>query len=113
MGSKIKELETLEHLDELFEESQSKPVFVFKHSISCGISAHIFEQISSIDTDINVIVVQTARPVSNALAEKTGFRHHSPQAFVIRNGSAVYQASHYAIDPRKINEALTLDQENG
>ncbi|MDM7923809.1 MAG: bacillithiol system redox-active protein YtxJ [Pyrinomonadaceae bacterium] len=99
-------VDTLEELDELFERSHEQPVVVFKHSNSCGISSHLFEEIGSVDADVNVVVVQEARHVSDAIAERTGFRHHSPQAFVIRQGKAVYQASHYAIDPQKISAEI-------
>jgi bacillithiol system protein YtxJ len=99
-------LDSIERLDELFDESHRKPVVVFKHSNSCGISSHLFEEIGEVEGDINVVVVQESRHVSDAIAERTGFRHHSPQAFVLKDGRAVYQASHYAIDPQKISANL-------
>lgn len=106
MAANFHKLNTLERLDELFDESHRRPVVVFKHSNSCGISAHLFEEIGGVEGDINVVIVQESRDVSNAIAERTGFRHHSPQAFVLKDGRAVYQASHYAIDPEKINANL-------
>ncbi|MCC7308714.1 MAG: DUF2847 family protein, partial [Acidobacteria bacterium] len=44
--------------------------------------------------------------ISNAVEARTGHRHQSPQAFVIRDGKAVYHASHYGIDPEMINQHL-------
>lgn len=96
----------MERLNAIFEESLVRPVVVFKHSNRCGISSHLFEEIHAVEGDVNVIVVQESRDVSDAIAERTGFRHHSPQAFVLKDGSAIYHASHYAIDPNAINKKL-------
>jgi bacillithiol system protein YtxJ len=38
------------------------------------------------------------RDVSNAIAEKSGVTHQSPQLIVIHNGQVVYDASHGEID---------------
>lgn len=84
--------------------SHQRPIILFKHSISCGISAHLFEEIKAVDAEINVVVVQHDRDVSNAIEEQTGHRHQSPQAFVIKDGKAVYQASHYGIDAEAIDK---------
>lgn len=99
-------LESLDALDALFEVSHRAPVILFKHSRTCGISAHLLEEIKAVDSDINVVVVQSHREVSNAIERLTGYRHQSPQAFVIKGGKAVYQASHYGIDPAAINAYL-------
>lgn len=95
-----------EVLDALFENSHSAPVVLFKHSSSCGISAHLLEEMSAVAGEVNVIVVQDNRDLSNAVEARTGFRHQSPQAFVLKNGKAVYHASHYGIDPAAINAHL-------
>ena len=60
----------------------------------------------SIDGEMNVIVVQDHRAVSNAVAERLGVRHASPQAFVLKGGEILYHATHYGIDPRAIQAAL-------
>jgi bacillithiol system protein YtxJ len=51
---------------------------------------------------VNLIVVQDHRAISNEVERRTGRRHQSPQAFVIKNGEPVYHASHYAIDPLEL-----------
>ncbi len=104
MSANFIELDSLEGLEELFAASHDRPVILFKHSNTCGISADIHQQVSTVNADINVVVVQTGRAVSNAIAEKTGYRHQSPQAFVIKDGKAVYHATHYGIDPKEIEE---------
>jgi bacillithiol system protein YtxJ len=106
MAAEIRSLESLAALDELLEKSHQQPIVVFKHSSSCGISSHIFENIQTVEAEINVVVVQRNRDVSNAIEQRTGYRHQSPQAFVIRDGKAVYHASHYGIDPAAIEGLL-------
>ncbi len=106
MSAKFIDLDSIQKLDALIAGSHTTPVFLFKHSDTCGISADILEQLGAIDGDINIIVVQSDREVSNAVAERLGIRHASPQAFVIKDGKPVYHATHYGIDPKKINEHL-------
>ena len=106
MPAKFIKIDSLQTLDSLFEQSNTQPVFLFKHSSTCGISADIHHQLRAIDGDVHIVVVQDHRPVSNAIASRTGIRHASPQAFVIKDGKTVYQASHYGIDPASIKGFL-------
>ena len=99
-------IDSIDKLDELIAASADKPVFLFKHSDMCGISADILEQLGAVNGEINILIVQDDRAISNAVAEKLGIRHASPQAFVIKDGKPVYHATHYGIDPDKINEHL-------
>lgn len=95
-----------EVLNALFEDSHRKPIVLFKHSNSCGISAHVLEGIGSVESEVHVVVVQSHRELSNEIERLTGHRHQSPQVFVIKNGKPVYHASHYGIDPDAINACL-------
>ena len=106
MPAKFVRLESIEALDAIFERSYERPVAIFKHSNSCGISSHLLELTAAIDGEINVLVIQEYRPISNEIAERTGHRHQSPQAFVISEGKAVYHATHYGIDPAEIEKRI-------
>ena len=99
-------LDTIDKLDALIAGSSDRRVFIFKHSDTCGISAHILEQLNDIDGDINILVVQHDRDVSNAVVERLGIRHASPQAFVLKDGKPIYHATHYGIDPDEIAKHL-------
>ena len=59
-----------------------------------------------VDADINLIIVQTDRHVSNEIARRTGIKHESPQAIVLKDGEPVYHASHYDITIEDLNEHL-------
>ncbi|MEZ5344059.1 MAG: bacillithiol system redox-active protein YtxJ [Pyrinomonadaceae bacterium] len=109
MSAKFKEIYTSEVLKQLFDESHHKPIVFFKHSITCPISRNVFSEVSKIDTDIWVMVVQDARKISNELAEKTGIRHESPQAIVIHKGEVIYHSSHYDITAADVENALSSE----
>lgn len=108
MTANFIKVNTTEELDGLFAKSSQQPVFLFKHSLTCPISAGVFETVSGIDSDVYLVVVQNARDISTALAEKTGIRHESPQAIVIKNGKPVYHASHYDITVQDVEDSLGL-----
>jgi len=99
-------------LDAALAHSYREPVLLFKHSRWCGISHRVREEVLQVAAARSVpvyeVVVQTARPVSDAIARRLGIRHETPQAFVIYQGQVVFHASHYAITPDAIHE--TLDQ---
>ena len=98
-----------EELNSLIDESYKHPIVLFKHSNSCGISADILHQLGEIDGDINVVVIQENRPLSNLIAERIGHRHQSPQVFVIKDGESIYHATHYGIDPKEISRNLIIN----
>jgi bacillithiol system protein YtxJ len=99
-------LDTEEKLNELFEESNKKPIVLFKHSITCPISTDACNQMAIVEGDIHIVIVQTARPISNAIAERTNIQHKSPQTIVLRNGKPVFNASHYEITVDKVEDIL-------
>ena len=104
----INKVDSIEKLDALFERSKLEPIVLFKHSNSCGISAHILETVQEIDGELNVIVIQENRDISNEAAARTGYNHQSPQAFVLVNGKPVYHATHYGIYPNAIARAVSV-----
>jgi len=106
MKARFKEIRNTEELDALIEKSNEQAIVLFKHSTTCPISAGVYQEISNADADINLIVVQRARDVSSAVAEKTGIRHESPQAFVVKKGKVVYHASHYDVTASDVEKML-------
>jgi bacillithiol system protein YtxJ len=110
-------LTTIAHegdVDRLIEESRARPVLVFKHSYTCGVSAEALEELVThleeeiADARYAMVTVQTHRAVSNAIAARLGVRHHTPQAILIRDGQAVWSASHFRISAAEIRKALAL-----
>jgi bacillithiol system protein YtxJ len=99
-------LETIEKLNELIAESKEKPVVLFKHSLTCSISANIYHEVADVDAEINLIIVQNARHISNEIAARTNIRHESPQAIVLKDEKPVYYASHYDITAEDLKRHL-------
>ncbi|HEX8458744.1 MAG TPA: bacillithiol system redox-active protein YtxJ [Pyrinomonadaceae bacterium] len=101
-------------LDELVARSHDAPVVLFKHSTTCPISARAHQQMERLPADvagqISLVVVQRARELSRRVAEETGIRHESPQAIVLRNGQAVWSASHFDITTEAVAEAVRDNQ---
>jgi bacillithiol system protein YtxJ len=109
MKANFTKLDSNEQLEELFQKSHEAPVLVFKHSTTCPISAAAYRQIEDVDGEVNIIIVQSARNVSTELANRTGIRHESPQAIVLKDGKPVYHASHYNVTAEEINEKLRTE----
>lgn len=99
----IKKVDSLEKLDDVFARSFDEPVVIFKHSNRCGISSHVLEMVGEIDGELNVVVIQENRDLSDEITARTGYTHQSPQAFVLVEGKPVYHATHYGIDPKTIS----------
>ncbi len=107
MNAKFHKIESAEQLENLFQKSADAPVILFKHSVTCPISSNVFNDVAAgLDAEINLVIMQEARSISNLIAEKTGIRHESPQAIVLQNGKAIYHASHYDITAEDINKEV-------
>lgn len=106
MKANFIEINSPDRLEDLFARSYEAPVLLFKHSVSCPISSEVYRTVAGIDADVYLIVVQTARHVSNAVAEKTGVRHESPQAIILKDGRPAYAASHFDVAAEDIGDFL-------
>jgi bacillithiol system protein YtxJ len=106
MKANFTKIDSNEKLDELFQKSHENPVVLFKHSVTCPISAAVYREVAALEADVNLVVVQTARGVSNEIAQRTGIRHESPQAIVLKDGKPVYHASHYDVTAEDLNKTM-------
>jgi bacillithiol system protein YtxJ len=50
--------------------------------------------------------MQRSRDVSVETEKRTGIRHESPQVIIVRNGAAVWNASHWAIKSDAVEDAF-------
>ncbi len=112
MNAKFHKINSPEELENLFQKSADAPVILFKHSVTCPISANVFDEVSEVDAEINLVVMQESRNISTLIAEKTGIRHESPQAIILRDGKPVYHASHYDITKEDINGEMRNEMRN-
>lgn len=105
-----KHLQNVGDLDGIVAASHSRPQLVLKHSTRCSISAAAKHRFDSdlyalgLAMDLHYLDLLVHRDVSNAVAEKTGIRHESPQALLIIGGEVAYHDSHYGIDPEAVRQ---------
>lgn len=96
-------LNDISQLDEIVTLSKEKPVAIFKHSTRCSISRMALKQFEN-EFDFPEKVTPyfldliAFREISNDIASRFGVQHQSPQLILIKDGKAIYNASHSDID---------------
>jgi bacillithiol system protein YtxJ len=103
-----------DHFDALLADSHEQPVLLFKHSQSCGASfealdqilAHRAEAASAPGLRYAMLTVQRDPALSKAVAARLGVRHETPQVILVRNGRAVWTASHFRISAAALDKAI-------
>lgn len=99
-------------LDEIISLSASKPVLIFKHSTSCGISRmalKTFERefdFEETEIELYFLDLLNYRALSQDISTKFNVMHQSPQVLVIKNGKVIYNDSHYSISVNDIKKIL-------
>lgn len=105
-------LEALEQLDRLISASEEAPQIVFKHSTRCSISATALRRLEAAwdlgDHGLHFLDLIAHRDISNAIAERFGVAHQSPQLLVISKGKCLHHASHWDITVDDIRSHFNL-----
>lgn len=110
------EITTMDQMNAALEASAEHPVFIIKHSTACPVSAGALRRTNeyiakceAAGTELPpfyLIKVIEARPVSNALAQKVGVQHQSPQLLLIDQGRAAWHTSHFDINGENIEKVI-------
>ena len=112
MHPALKTLSGLAEFERALAASDERPLLLFKHSFTCGVSAEALDELvahlnnGEVDASYAMITVQTHRELSNAVARKLGVRHETPQALLIRDSRVVWSASHFRVTARAVDAAL-------
>ncbi|MFN6071711.1 MAG: bacillithiol system redox-active protein YtxJ [Bacteroidota bacterium] len=99
---------------EIIALSNSIPVYIFKHSTTCGISAQAKEnlEISFKNTDkpflLYYLDLLKYRSISNEVASKLNVHHQSPQLILVHNGEVAFTTSHHKIKTNILEDSLSL-----
>ncbi|HVA58568.1 MAG TPA: bacillithiol system redox-active protein YtxJ [Gemmatimonadaceae bacterium] len=85
--------------------------WVFKHSPACPTSLRALGEVSRYaqrhdDVPVVLIDVLTQRETSQRVADTLGIGHASPQVILLRDGTALWSASHFAISVGAMETAL-------
>jgi len=104
-------LTTLQQLNEISEESNQKPVVIFKHSTRCSISRMALKQFENnfdLHDEVKPYFLDLIehRDVSNEIANRFDVIHQSPQILLIKDGKSVYDVSHDGIDAEVLRDKI-------
>jgi bacillithiol system protein YtxJ len=114
MADAYTRLSDASELDAAFRAAQERPVMLFKHSLTCPVSTAGLREFErwlgerSADSSVEpyLIEIQNHRDLSNAVAERTGVRHESPQALLLEGGEVAWHGSHWKITAKALAEAV-------
>lgn len=105
------QINNLETINKIKEESKSSPVLIFKHSTRCSISSMALDRLQRSWREEEMknlkpyyLDLIAYRDISNQIAQEFGVYHQSPQVIVIRNEEAVYDNSHMGINYESLKE---------
>jgi bacillithiol system protein YtxJ len=107
------ELTTLEEWDRVRSDSAKRQIIVLKHSTRCPVSASALDEYEAYladnpnpETDYYLVKVIESRPVSNKIADDLGVVHASPQMILVKDGKAVWNASHWSVTKKHMAAVL-------
>jgi bacillithiol system protein YtxJ len=112
-GWMMERLTNSHQLQHMLNRSGEEMVLLFKHSTVCPVSAAAHEELMRFTESeeakrvrVGFIYVIEDRPVSNEAAQWLGVKHESPQALLVKNGKAVWYASHWNITTEALKQAV-------
>ena len=104
---------TIEQWEAAYAAAAAEPLLIFKHSTTCSISSGAHEELSNwledakkLSFQVIMVLVPESRPVSNAISERLGVKHESPQLLFVQDGSVSWHASHWRITYSTLDEHL-------
>ena len=100
-------------LEDLAARSKQRPVVIFKHSLTCPISAAAYDQMAEFEGEVALVEVQRARELSREIEDRLGVAHESPQVIVLHNGQVAWNASHFKITTDAVAAAVRAASEMG
>ena len=105
-------LSSINQLEEIKEQSKSTPVAIFKHSTRCGISRMVLRQFESNyslnDAQLHLYYLDLLnyRSISDEVGYTFQVIHQSPQLIIVKNGTAVANASHHGIQAHELENFI-------
>lgn len=112
MHPRLTHLHQIAELESVIAESSTRPLLLFKHSLTCGTSAEALDELlAHADAEpevatIAIVTVQIDRALSQAITTRLGVRHETPQALLVRDGKVVWTASHFRVTSDEISRAI-------
>lgn len=101
-------------LNALLDQSEREPVFLFKHSTACPISAGAMARVREHlahprqgTPPFFLLKVIESRALAQESARRLGVKHESPQLILVRDRRAVWHTSHHRITADAIEQAVS------
>ena len=87
------------------------PIFLFKHSTRCPVSAHAHAEFTRFAEEhpeiaCREVLVVEQRPLSQHIAQQTGIAHQSPQVLLLCGGKVVWSSTHFSISADGLHKAF-------
>ena len=114
MSRNIINLANSEDLESVISKSSEQPIFIYKHSSVCPVSAEAashFYTYSEMEMDTQaasfaqVLVIEN-RNISNEIESRFKVKHESPQILLVKDEKVVWHASHFSINQETMHLAL-------
>ena len=105
--SPIKAVQSTEDIDQIFADPVA---IVYKHSFRCSVSTGAkreferFAESYTRDGNLYIVDVVRNRDLSMDISGRADVSHQSPQVLVIKDGTVVWNASHWNINQKSIEE---------
>ena len=112
-GPHVREIMNEKDWANVVAESKKSPVFLFKHSTQCEVSAGAAYRTNTFlksarkgTPKFYFVKVIERRPVSQKIEKDVQLKHESPQLMLIKDGHDVWNTSHEAITEKSIQAAI-------
>jgi len=106
MDNHFTEIDDLESLDRFVANLNGSAGIVFKHSNTCGVSSRAYAEMSKLTLPVGIVVVQDARAVSDEVEKRWQVNHETPQVLIIKDGKALWNASHFQVKAEQVAAAV-------
>ena len=102
MCSDLIVLDSVDAIERVIVASEERLVLLFKHSVTCGTSAQVHDEIvAHLSKDERgahyaIVTVQTHQNVSDVVTTRFNVRDETPQALLIQDGRVVAKVTNFA-----------------
>jgi bacillithiol system protein YtxJ len=110
MADRLKRMGTTDDFETALAESDSGPIWLLKHSNSCGVSEDAYEEFSAHaaaeEGDAHwVLTVQRSPALSKLVATQLGVDHDTPQVILLFERQVRWVATHWAVSHASLDRA--------
>lgn len=105
-------LESIHDIAKIVDKSKSEICLIFKHSTTCSISSmaqmRLKDHIDELSQPVSLYYLDLLnhKDISAEIARVFKVHHESPQVLLVDKGESFYDASHFDITVKEINETL-------